>query len=785
MLDKLEDDQYAHRQKINHYHYYPFHDEGEWELGKFLVENLTQTQITKFLKLKWVNDGYRSKLPSFTMKDHLLDWMDSLPSFAPWKVSKLAFKGYKTVRPVEFIWRDALEVMKQLFSDPTFANHMTFNPYVANDHLPLGATQVPIILGSDKTPVTRLAGGIEMHPVFVTIGNIDSEVRSKATLQAWRCIAYIPVIKFRVHTDYQSILQARLWHKCLDLVFANLKVAAKDGCFMPDPSRYIRHVFTPLVAHVDPWDLDKFQKVAKAINLSGVHMPYWRDWMFACPSVFLAGEFFVDHPLKWIKEALGDYELDTHFMVQHKRVRMRHFAKGITHVNQMTGREHRDIQRTIVASITGAVPPRFVRTICALVDFFYLAQNPVHSPESLQLMVQALSDFHTCKDAIIQAEARKGKKGVKEDFFIPKLKLLQSFNGTIQKLGTLMQFSADVTERLLITHCKDLFPQTSRQIKDFTEQCVRILNCQESMEMFGLYTLLTSRGASLVNAIYTEDEDVTIANPALSWVSRVLPDEVKSIHGPRPVRNHFLKGILSGDALTAFQLNITPDYKSLSPSDIHAKYALLGFERALAEFICCSPLSSGENSCWDPKYGHFQVWHKFQLQLHSAFQPRVIMPSRVVQAYPPSDDFPFGNCDTVLVETTGIDGKTTSCIAQVGLIFQPTVQRGSNLELPSCLSDPLLYVQFFHFISSPDDRPELTMWTVEHTYMQEENSNRCRKGAVIRVTDVTHVVELIPVYGEAVANSVSSTTSLERYEHFFLNNFADKESYHTFSTEFV
>ncbi|KAG2047378.1 hypothetical protein BDR06DRAFT_1031315 [Suillus hirtellus] len=740
---------------------------GEWELGKFLVENLTQTQITKFLKLKWF-DAPNCARPSFTTKDHLLDWMDSLPSFAPWKVSKLAFKGYKTVRPVELVWRDALEVVKQLFSDPTFANHMTFNPYVANvknqhEYGGAQAWEFPIILGSDKTPVTRLAGGIEMHPVFVTIGNIDSEVCSKATLRAWCCIAYIPVIKFCIHTDYQSILQARLWHKCLDLVFANLKVAAKDGCFMPDPSCYIRHVFMPLVTHVcdlpeatmiaavsknsspltmatqadfgdgilhlphtrkytlqliveisqqvDPWDLDKFQKVAKAINLSGVHMPYWRDWMFACPSVFLADEvlhtchkFFADHPLKWIKEALGDYELDTHFM-------------------------YRDIQCAIIASIAGAVPPRFVY-------FFYLAQNPVHSPESLQLMVQALLYFHACKDAIIQAKARKGKKGVKEDFFIPKLKLLQSFNGTIQKLGTLMQFSIDVMEWLLITHCKDLFPQTSQQIKDFTEQCVWILNRQESMEMFGLYTLLTSRGASLVNAIYAKDEDVTIANPALSW----------SIHGPQPVRNHFLKGILSGDALTAFQLNIMPDYKLLSPSDIRTKYALLGFERALAEFICCSPLSSGENSCWDPNC--------------------------VVQAYPPSNDFPFGNCDTVLVETTGIDGKTTSCIAQVRLIFQPTVRRGSNLELPSCLSDPLLYVQFFHFISSPDDHPELAMWTVEHTYMQEENN-------------VTHAVELIPVYGEAVANGVSSATSLEHYERFFLNNFADKESYHTFSTEFV
>jgi hypothetical protein len=76
---------------------------------------------------------------------------------------------------------------------------------------------------------------------------------------------------------------------------------------------------------INLWDLDKFQKAAKALNLSGVHMLYWHEWMFACPSVFLAREvlhtchkFFTDHPLKWIKEAMGDYELDTHFMVQHK-----------------------------------------------------------------------------------------------------------------------------------------------------------------------------------------------------------------------------------------------------------------------------------------------------------------------------------------------------------------------------------------------------------------------------------------------------------------------------------
>jgi len=568
-----------------------------------------------------------------------------------------------------------------------------------------------------------------MHPVFITIGNIDSDVRMKATSRAWRCVAYMPIPKFRVHPDYQGILQACVWHKCMDIIFANLKATARDGQLMPDPFRCIRHVFTPLVAYVcdlpeasmvaaltknvspltiavqnqfgdgilypprtghhtlqliftisqkvDPWDLDRFQKEAKAVNLSGVHMPFWRDWKFACPHLFLAGEvlhtchkFFADHPLNWIKETVGKYELDARFMAQHKRVGTRHFAKGISHVKQMTGREHRDIQRTIVAMIAGAAPPRFVIAVRALVEFIYLAQNPVHTEETLQTLVQALHTFHQHKDAVVEAEARRGKRGAKEDFFIPKLELLQSFEPAVRRLGSLMQFTADVMECLLITHCKDLSERTSRRNQDFVEQCVWILNRIESMELFGVYALFRSRGVSLVNAVHAEDEEVTTVNPLLSWISRVLPGEVRSVHGPRPVRNHFLtKGILSGDACTAFHLTKTPDYKSLSLVDIHTKYSLPDFERALTDFVRRSSQSIQEYTSWDPRYGRFRTWNKFRLQLHSAFQPRVIMPSRVVQAYPPTDEFPFGNCDTVLIDTIGDSGNI--CMFDLAFIFSP------------------------------------------------------------------------------------------------------------------
>jgi hypothetical protein len=271
-------------------------------------------------------------------------------------------------------------------------------PLPLQDQLPVGATLVPIIIASDKTPVTCHTGGLEMHPVFVTIGNIQSDVRMQATSHAWQCVAFIPVADFEVHPDFQTILSARLFHSCMDLMFASLKETAKHGGAMMDALGYIRNCFTPLVAYVvdlpeqqlvacvsknaspvttatlsefsdpfshpprtgadtlkkiqqlcaetHPWDIATFQKKAKVLKLLGVHLLFWQDWRFADPAHFLNGEilhschkFFFDHPLKWCKEVAGHHILDTRYKTQHKQVGIRHFTSGISHIKQMTGRE--------------------------------------------------------------------------------------------------------------------------------------------------------------------------------------------------------------------------------------------------------------------------------------------------------------------------------------------------------------------------------------------------------------------------------------------------------------
>ncbi|KAH7913503.1 hypothetical protein BJ138DRAFT_1220593 [Hygrophoropsis aurantiaca] len=831
-LEQLANDELDPLRKLHPY--YPFVDKGEFELGKFLCDNLNQGQITQFLKLEWVADlSYYFKTrekPSFKNVGELLSWVEILPKGPRWHCTKIEMDNYVTVHPVYLLWRDGLDVAKQIFGNPIFSNHMSYDPHEITDQLPTGATIVPIILASDKTPVTRHAGNLEMHPLFLTIGNIQSDIRMKATTHAWSCIAYMPIAQFVAHSDYTSLLQARLWHRCMDIVCAELKIAATRGTYMVDPRSYLRYSFTPLISHVsdlpeqlmiacvsqnaspvtlatkddfddprsfvprtgmftlsaihtlsqsvNPWDVREYQTQSKAINLSGVHQPFWRDWRFADPAIFLTPEllhtchkFFFDHVLNWCKEGLGKDELDSRYRSQHKRVGTRHFASGVSHVKQMSGREHRDVQRTIVATIAGPVEPEFVRTVRAMVDFIYKAQAPTFTDTSIADMAHSLEEFHTYKHSILAAEARRGSSGTIDHFKIPKLELLQSFVSSVHNVGNLIQYTADVSERLLITHCKNPFERTSRQRQDFTRQIVQLLDREETMRLFTLYALSRSRQFSLSNIIDDEYDEVVDVDPTLGWISRVSPEDLYQFSGKRPVRNYFLKGLLSSDAETAVNVTIAPTHKNKTIQWVNEIYRLPFFEDHLIAYV-----STLTNLPMMQENLHFHVWNTFRLQLRSNFQQRKVMPSQLVQAHPPTQDYPFGNCDTLLLQSD----YEFPFVVQVRCVFRFT----HNSGLPDSLQAPLLYVELFDIIGLPDDN--LKMYKVKRKYYPTAlDARRERVAAVVSITDVTHAVELIPVYGRRMDRSVTAATSLHVYDEFYLNNYSDKEWYHTACAEYL
>ena len=123
----------------------------------------------------------------------------------------------------------------------------------------------------------------------------------------------------------------------------------------------------------------------------------------------------------------------------------------------MTGQEHHDIQQTIVSMIAHVVPPNFLHAIHALINFMYQSQSPIQTDSSIAKMESSLKEFHEHKSVISDAGARRTAKGPKDDFFIPKLELLLSFASAVRNNGGLIQYTANVSECLLITHCKNTF----------------------------------------------------------------------------------------------------------------------------------------------------------------------------------------------------------------------------------------------------------------------------------------------------------------------------------------
>ncbi|KAN0094404.1 hypothetical protein V8E55_002691 [Tylopilus felleus] len=362
----------------------------------------------------------------------------------------------------------------------------------------------------------------------------------------------------------------------------------------------------------------------------------------------------------------------------------------------MTGCEHRDIQRKIVSILAGAAPPEFVAAIRCIVDFIYQVQSPVHTDTTIVSMQAALNEFHARKNAIVEAGARKGKLGIKTDFYIPKLELLQSFADAIRNSGAIIQYTADLNSQLLseFGHFKD------------------------KMHQFDLFTILTEHGQLLINSMVAEEYDeVASSDPMATWISRVVPDEEMWFEALHPMRNHFTSGILSNDQAAALRITVALDSKRLSLKNLSWLTHLPDIEQTIVSYVTSQ--TSEVATCMS-YFTSINIWHKFRVQLHSNFRSSVITPSQVVQAHPPSDLFPYGNCDVVLLDLSG-RSQNPYTIAQVRAVFKPHFKPSMMQDLCfTFLLTPLLYVQYFKVCQTPDEDPGTRMWMVERCLVESE-----------------------------------------------------------------
>lgn len=432
------------------------------------------------------------------------------------------------------------------------------NELFFQNKLASGATVLGAILSSDKTNISAMTGGRNAHPLLISLANISMEFRNKATSNSYLLLALLPIPQF-IHSKKKvcSMLDARLYHRCLDIILEPLKSAARFGVIFSDPLGNLRWCFTPLASFIvdtpeaqliscvggksspvtlakydqfgDDFrhdartgattlnsinlvnatpeaaeSLEKYEKIAKEYRLNGVQFPFWRDWPLSDPSIFLTSEplhhwhrQFWDHDAKWCIHAAGDKEIDFRFSVLRPHTGYRHFKEGISKLKQVTGREQRDIQRYIVAVVADAVPPQFSLAIRSLMDFRYLAQSTIIDDKVCQRISEALLLFHTNKDIIIDVGARRGKKGKQIlHWHIPKLELLQSVVPNIKSNGMAIQWSADYTEHAHIPLVK--VPARASNNQGYESQICRYLDRLEKIRNFNLATAIRGSGIQFV-----------------------------------------------------------------------------------------------------------------------------------------------------------------------------------------------------------------------------------------------------------------------------------------------
>ncbi|KAF8800624.1 hypothetical protein BYT27DRAFT_7262783 [Phlegmacium glaucopus] len=434
---------------------------------------------------------------------------------------------------------------------------------------------------------------------------------------------------------------------------------------------------------VEEKDLEAYFKAASQFHLNGIHRPFWVNWPMSNPSIFLTPELlhhwhkaFWDHDAKWCINTVGAAELDFRFSVLHQHVGFRQFKEGILSLKQVTGREHREIQHYIVAVIADAVPPDFLVAIQSLMDFRYLAQSMQIDEPMCAKIDAALKEFHTHKDLIIAAGARQGKNHVIDNWYFPKLEFLQSVVPSIRANGIALQWSADGTECAHIEVIKD--PSDFSNNQKFESQICQHLDRIEKCQQFDLFTAVRDAKVDFcarfsTNGSSEEDnsdcasvasDDSTIEttanlvnqiNPVSALSGKSSPSHVDYFAKAADLKKNPPSGRVPqaqphtfSSPQAAFHLNRNPSFNK-PINDIATLFNTPDLHEALSNYIQCITNANngyirvlgGRHSASQGSqlpFTHLQVWKKLCLQNKAYHFPHETLPSKTVNACPPSGE---------------------------------------------------------------------------------------------------------------------------------------------------
>jgi len=268
-------------------------------------------------------------------------------------------------------------------------------------------TIVPIIISSDKTQLTTFRG--KPYPVYLTIGNLPKHICRKPSRQGQVLLGYLPTSKLDHITNKASRRRclSNLFHHCMQYIVKPLERAGKDGIILTSGDGATRRCFPILAAYVgdypeqtlvgltkkgecpicpaprneignqesilEPWNTDEviqalnsidkgaaeFTKACASAGIKPVQCVFWKNLPFVdiyrsiTPDILhQLYQGLLKHLIAWVRAVCGDAEIDArcHRFPPNHNIRL--FMNGISHLSRVTGTEHDQISRFLLALVT-------------------------------------------------------------------------------------------------------------------------------------------------------------------------------------------------------------------------------------------------------------------------------------------------------------------------------------------------------------------------------------------------------------------------------------------------
>jgi hypothetical protein len=225
-------------------------------------------------------------------------------------------------------------------------------------------------------------------------------------------------------------------------------------------------------------------KEAKAPLNGMTARPFWEDLPYvdihSCIAPDILHQCFqgvFKHLVKWCSKIIGETRLDQRLQRLPPAYGVRHFDAGWSQLSQVTGPERKDMAKVLLGVLVGSgASDRAIKAVTAILDFIYTAQYLSHNTDSLVELEHYLSEWHTHKDALKDADIGRA------DFNIPKFHMLGHYTRPIRLFGSTDNYNTEFFERIHIDIIKTAWDSSNH--RDAMPQMLECEVRKEKIELF-------------------------------------------------------------------------------------------------------------------------------------------------------------------------------------------------------------------------------------------------------------------------------------------------------------